>query len=101
VILSDYECPTHGCFELMVDSPAPDDVPCPGCCERAVWVPFPVMGKVRMVEAARGVSDRRPGALAFDTRDLAEGMQMTEWKAKREKAWDEHRHKQNKELLGG
>jgi hypothetical protein len=101
VILADYHCPDHGSFESMVESPAPDDIPCPDCLGPSHWVPFPVMGKVRMVEAARGTADTRPGPLAFDTRAIAEGQPISEWRAQREKAWNEVRHKQNKELLNG
>lgn len=101
MILSDFCCPDHGSFELMVESPAPDDVPCPGCGASAVWVPFPVMGKVRMVEAHRGKADPIPGPLAVSTRELGEGMSMKEWREKREKVWREHDHKLNKDVARG
>jgi hypothetical protein len=99
MIQSDYGCPTHGPFEQMVASPAPDDVPCPSCGAAAPWIPFPVMGRMRMVEAARGGSDRPSGPLAMDTRELGEGMPLSEWRAKREQAWREHDHKRDKDML--
>jgi hypothetical protein len=58
-----------------------------------------VVGRVRIAEVSRGRTERPSGALAMDTRDLAEGMPLSEWKERREKAWREVDHKTNKEIL--
>lgn len=97
MILADYHCESHGSFEATVESPSPDDVPCPTCLGRAVWVPFPVMGRVRLAEVTRGKVEKAPPG-ALDTRELGEGMSMGEWRKKRETWKQDERWKLRKEL---
>lgn len=97
MIRADYRCEAHGDFEAVVESPSPDDVPCPECLRRATWVPFPVMGRVKNGEVTRGPVEKAPPG-ALDTRELGEGMPLSEWRKKREKWKNDERWKLRKEL---
>lgn len=100
MILADYTCPDHGRFEATVPSPSPDDHPCPRCGASSPWAPAPLRGWVKRGEVSRGKSDATEVPTWMDTRELGEGMPMEEWQAKRDQAWAEHEHKENKELFG-
>ena len=103
--LSDFDCPAHGLFEQMADSSA-DEVFCPSvdengnaCGLASPWRPSPVVGRMKLGEVSRGKSEGPPSKNYMDTRDLGDGMTMTEWRARRAKVHEERRHKSNKELL--
>lgn len=116
-ILADYRCPEHGRFEQMVESPSPDEVPCPAlrlepignffgdffhdpttCGAASPWVPFPVTGRVKIGEVQRGTVAKPDSPMMLDTRSLGEGEPYHEWRAKRDKMYEERRHKESKEL---
>src|SRR6185436_1826851 len=111
-MVADYECPVHGRFEATVqrdengDPPAmlsrhPIDFIIEGdqagvCRELCPWrtsAPKLARDSVPCYAAMRGGdTERRPGML--DTRPLADGMPVREWKAKQRAAQQERRHHQ-------
>lgn len=95
--LADYECPVHGRFELQVDRPAPDNAACPvwvtedetrsvPCQHRAEWR-ISAPGAVRMgTQLVQGKVGEYPGEqYVMDTRPLADGMPLAEFKSRRAK----------------
>ncbi len=108
MILADFTCPRHGRFELLVD--ADDDwASCPermDCCDEHIdfcgefspWSPSPVRGRVRIGEVERGKVDKPDSPMMLDTRELGEGMPMEEWRAKRDRMYEERRHKEAKDF---
>ena len=111
-VLHDYCCPEHGVLEAAVPRDAvPDEVPCwvelDGSDERpprycgltSPWSPSVVSCRVRAVETTRGKSEAPPTPMALTTRDLAEGMPINEWKAKRAKLHKERRRAQIKAAM--
>lgn len=92
--MSEFHCETCGIFEQLVERPIPDFVACPECAELAAWTisaPHPkVLSVPCFAEVRGGDTERRPGML--DTRPLAEGMSMSEWKKKQEPARQERRY---------
>lgn len=97
MILSDYRCSTCGPFEALAPSDA-DAVDCPECGERSPWMPAPVHGRVRLGEVVRGKVAKPDSPMFLDTRDLGAGMPLKEWRAKRDKIYQERRHKEGKDL---
>jgi hypothetical protein len=88
VILSDYICPAcDAVFEATVESPSPDEIPCPVCAGPAAWFPTPVHGHVRRVEAVRGKWEKPERKTYLDTRNLGEGQDPAEFQAERRKMW--------------
>jgi len=98
VILADFTCAEHGTFESHTDSAA-DFAPCPTCNTSSPWSPSPVLGKVKIASVSTGKYEPPPTKQYLDTRELGEGMPLSEWRKKREKVHQERRHKSNKELL--
>jgi hypothetical protein len=112
MILADYCCPCHGHFEQMVESPSPDEVPCPAvyecnppatrrnvlCGLPSPWAPSPIRGRVNHAEVVRGTVDRPESPMMLDTRALGEGQPYSEWRESRDKMYRERRHKESKEL---
>lgn len=102
-IVAEYRCPLHGIFEETVERPAPDEMRCPEsmfadrpCGTWSPWcisAPKPKVLSVPCYASSSGgdLKDRPPGML--DTRPLAEGMSMTEWKDKQRDAQRTRRHK--------
>lgn len=116
MILADYYCPVHGSFEATVESPAPDEVPCPsgehgGMCDCGCewepcnlpsrWVPSAVLGRVRLGEVVRGPNERPPNRLSLDTRKLGEGQSMEEYRAERAKIQQEFRKSEIRDFKEG
>jgi hypothetical protein len=114
MILADFTCPEHGRFELLAESDA-ESAPCPvmlvsvddrgvglrpdvPCGEPSPWTPTPIRCRVRIAEVERGGVDRPASPMFLDTRELGEGMPYDEWKAKRDKLYEDRRHKESKEL---
>jgi hypothetical protein len=88
-IRGDYECPTCGCFEASPRRDEAGDPPaterCPSCGAVSVWRPSAALGRVKLGEVMQGkVMDYPPGAVCMDTRPLADGMPVHEWRAKQE-----------------
>lgn len=95
-MLSEFECPDCGVFEELIAKPVPDEHDCPTCGALSPWVmsaPKPKVLSVPCYAVQRGGdTERRPGML--DTRPLAEGMPMKEWRALQDKGRQERRHQQ-------
>ena len=112
-MLADYECPVHGVFEAQVqrdeNGNPPTGQPCPvsvgcdneACVEEHALCSFPASWRISAPSIARdsvpcfaavrgGDTERRPGML--DTRPLAEGQPVSEWRAKQAEAQRERRH---------
>lgn len=98
-IAQDFLCDDCGPFSALT----PRDVDgwlCPDCGEPAPWVMSAPFGWCNGVSVVRGAVAQPDSPMYLDTRPLAEGMSMTEWKAKREKLQIERRHKERKKLFG-
>jgi hypothetical protein len=99
VILCDYSCAACDVvFESTVESPAPDVIECPVCKGEATWYPTPVHGHVKRVEVVRGKWNKPERPTYYDTRELGEGMEIHEWRAKRRAIRDEERKKEVMEI---
>jgi len=85
VICNEYCCPKHGRFDCLVDTPAPDAVDCPECEMPSPWVISAPYGRLKRGEVTQGrvAEPEHPGQM--DTRPLADGMPLNEWKKQREK----------------
>ena len=113
--LADFECPTHGRFEARVLRPAPDRITCPS------WVTWDADGEVRSVPCAHWAEWRisAPGAVrmgtqmvqgkidaypgehhVMDTRPLADGMPLAEFKARRAAVHRDIALKQMRKMTG-
>lgn len=104
-IVAVYTCPEHGEFDAVVqrdeNGEAPDEIQCgaeqsfngpePWCERLATWTPSPVAARVRRIEAVKGKWDRPERKTFLDTRELGEGMDIDEWRAKRAAIWEERR----------
>lgn len=99
LIASEYMCPEHGRFDQLLVDP-PDEMPCPGdteydpCGRDCPWVisaPKPKVLSIPCYAAVRGGdTERRPGML--DTRPLAEGQSMTDWRKDQDKGREARRY---------
>ncbi len=108
-IVAEYNCPEHGVFEATVQRPAPDEMRCPveeqefsdlpdglrACMLRSPWcISAPSIEndalKVRAVSLGGDMKERPPGML--DTRPLADGMKLTEWKKLQREQQKKRRH---------
>jgi putative FmdB family regulatory protein len=96
LLMADYRCPECGDFEALIERPTPDHQDCPICGAESDWVisaPHPKVLSVPCSAVVRGGdTERRPGML--DTRPLAEGMSITEWRKVQKKHSEERRHEQ-------
>lgn len=98
-MMQDFLCDNCG----PISAVAPRDVDgilCPdGCGRIAVWVmSAPASIGVRIAEVVRGGVARQERPEWLSTRELAEGMSMQEWRAKRDKVQEEKRHVEAKEF---
>lgn len=120
-IQHEYLCPVHGRFTADVPrADVPDEMPCPEseavgkaawspgvvlqklnrCGLTSPWSPSGIATKIPLASFNRGKADAPPTPHALTTRDLAEGMPMSEWRAKRAKLREERRRKRVKEMRG-
>lgn len=87
-IRADYECPVHGRFDVTiarVDGDAPDETACPTCGRMSCWRPPAPHGRVKAGEVVQGKTmEYPPQAVCADTRPLADGMPLAEWRRKQE-----------------
>ena len=111
-IIAVYTCPEHGEFDAEVkrdeSGGAPELTLCraslgwrmdafgPGgiehfCCLPSAWTPTPIACSVRRVEVVRGKWEKPERKTYLDTRKLGEGQDIEEFRAEREKIWDEKR----------
>lgn len=98
-ILFDFRCPEHGVFEATVPRDDSDATPCPECGARSPWAPSPVRGKVKNISVAQGGWEKPEHKGWLDTRELGEGMEHDEWKAKRETIRDDLRRAEINQLI--
>ncbi len=102
-MIAEYLCPEHGRSALDVERDAGGDppaaAPCPHCGTTSEFVISRVMGRVRQVEAIRGGWQKPERKTWLDTRELGEGMDIDEWRAKRAAIRAEQRRKEVMELL--
>jgi len=101
--LRDYLCAVCGPFEELVeriDGRPPAEVPCATCAAPAeLTVSAPAVHTLHTVGVNRGRNDPKPHHMSMDTRPLAEGQPLSEWKAERAKLWNEDRRKRVKAAL--
>lgn len=100
LILADFRCPEHGVFEATVPRNESDAAPCPtrvsipadgfypsggerACGISSPWTPSPVHGRLKLGDVEKGSFEPPPSPGALDTRALADGMPLHEWKKKR------------------
>ena len=93
LVLADYLCPKHGRFEALQARSETDSAPCPTCGASSPWAPTPVAGRVKRGEVVQGKFEPPPNELALDTRALADGMPLSEWRAKRKRINRDHTRK--------
>lgn len=101
--LAEYACRRCGerIESLEPRSAIPPTLPhatCGGVAERAISAP-----KVRTVWAepvSRAKSDERPGPATFDTRAIADGMPVAEWRKRRKKLWRDRSYAQFRREIG-
>lgn len=122
-IAAEYLCPVHGRFARDVDrdenGEAPPELPCPAqgmgfadprdaeffevnavCGLTAPYViSAPARAAVKHWEVERGKWEKPERPTYFDTRKLGEGQPLHEFREERAKVWEEHRWRENKELL--
>ena len=100
-IAAEFCCSEHGLFEITVPrDQLPDHAPCPRwksstddaavpvirCAELSPWrFPSPGATRVKLGEVAQGkVMEYPPEHVCLDTRPLADGMPLSEWRSKQE-----------------
>lgn len=100
-IVRDYKCSSCGnVAEQMVRRAEPELVePC-ACGGIVLPVLSAVRGKVKICSFNRGKSDKPPPG-AMDTRALADGQPLDEWRAERRKVHQAARRKQIREMFRG
>ena len=104
----EYLCPEHGRFTAEVPRDnVPDEVFCDEiehgndnniCGLTSPWSPSGITCKVAIASFNRGKAEAPPNRQSLTTRDLADGMPMSEWRAKRAKLREERRRKRIKEM---
>lgn len=113
-MVAEYECPEHGRFEEVVprddQGNPPDWIECPHddpdyaehveypCRYRAEWRISAPHGSVKQFEVVRGGVAKPDSPMYLDTRELGNGMPYSEWRAKRDKVYEERRWKESKAL---
>lgn len=123
-VLADYTCPLHGVVEMSVDrdenGDAPDFAACSvplvsvdringevllgarasvPCGERSTWTPSVIDSRVKQFEVVRGGWTKPERPTYYDTRDLGEGQDIDEWRAKRQAIRDEERKRHVMEMV--
>lgn len=99
----EYLCLEHGVFDELVErNHAAQRMPhaCPICgaaSEPAMSAPH---GRVKLGEVMRGKVEAAPSPYALDTQPLADGMPLSEFKARRRKLWDDKRRADWKAKIG-
>lgn len=119
-----YTCPAHGEFDAEVardeSGGAPEVIPCPvvtqererwdegrhedegrRCEQPATWTPSVVACRVRRIEAVKGKWEKPERKTYLDTRDLADGMDIDDFREKRAQIWEEKRQAEVMEIKKG
>lgn len=116
-IVHEYLCPVHGRFDVEVErAEVPDSVPCAHrddfimegdracspCGLSSPWSPSGIVSRVKPGEVIRGKIETNglPGHVCMDTRPLADGMPLAEFKAKRAKLHAELAVSKMRQLTG-
>lgn len=96
--MAEYWCdPCRWRGESLETKPAPELSVCGSCggpAERVISAPRARVATVKVQPVSRGKSDPLPPK-ALDTRALADGMPIQEFKRKRSELWRNERFKQN------
>lgn len=123
-MLVDYECPTHGRFEALVqrdeNGDPPETQPCshrtfegyapPAPCNLVAEIRIcPPLARVNPIEAVKGKWQKPERKTWTDTRNLGEGQPLYDWKEDRAKVWEEKRkqdvydfaREHNERVIGG
>lgn len=96
-IVQEFACPEHGRFTATAPRDT-DAIACLRCGLVSSWVISAPVGYCDGTTVVRGKVAAQECPTWMDTRPLAEGMSMQEWRARRDKVWAEKRHKEAKEL---
>lgn len=99
LVCREFLCLEHGTFDTLAD-PRSTCHPCPECdatCDRAMSAP--AVHTQFVVSVTRGKDDPKPHARSMDTRALAEGQSLAEWKKERAKVWEADRRERVKKAL--
>lgn len=101
MIVREYLCPDHGRFEIIESRNTATDPgrACPDCGAIAEWVISAPKTKTTWASVERGGVADAPVPWALDTRPLAEGMPLGEFRAKRAKEHNDRRHAEIKAKL--
>lgn len=108
LIVLEYMCPLHGRFEAGVPRrDTPDSVRCLHreadiCGLESPWSPSSVTSRVKPGEVIRGKVETAglPADVCMSTRELADGMPLAEFKAKRAKLHADLAVKKMRQLTG-
>jgi hypothetical protein len=96
-LMQDFLCDECGPISAIAPRDV-DGILCPdGCGGFARWVMSAPFGAVNHVTVVRGGVAKQESPLHLNTRGLAEGQTMTEYRAQREKVADEKRWREAKE----
>lgn len=96
-IARDFLCDECGPFSATVDRDA-EVHPCPDCNVPRAFVLSPPRVSIPIAEVVKGGVAKPDSPMYLDTRDLGNGMSATEWRAKRDKIYEERRHAEAKEF---
>ena len=103
-VLVEFRCePCGEQWESLEERPAPArvlHVACGKDAERIISAVKAVVASAKPTPVTRGKSDPLPSHRSVDTRALADGMQLHEWRAKRRSMWRNEKFKQVKRELG-
>ncbi len=91
LIARDYMCPEHGPFDALAARDSEDEQPCPCGMPSPRIDSAPAVHTQFVVSGSQGKSDAKPHHMSMDTRPLAEGMPLGEWKAQRKQLWEQER----------
>ena len=100
LVARDFACAAHGPFDALVGRLEEGAQPCPACGASSPMVPSAPLGRVKRGEVTQGKVEAAPSPYALDTRPLADGMPLREWKAQRSKLWNEKRRRDLKDKIG-
>lgn len=103
-LLCDYRCEPCGVtWESLENRPAPARVLHVACgkeADRLIGAPMPVVASAKPTPVSRGKSDPPPSHRSVDTRAIADGVPVTQWRKKRREMWAAERYAQVKRELG-
>ena len=98
-IAREFDCSVHGVFGALVSRDR-DVETCPHCGEVSLLTcSAPAVHTQFVVSSTQGKSDAKPHPMSIDTRPLAEGMPLNEWRKERKKLWENERHRRVKSML--